>query len=144
MSPAFLAWVRGAARGTAHRATGETHRGEASCASLHRQGGACEAGCCPAWEFRKGSPPFVGILQGAGLLVEGQVHHLELAQEVSFFNKASVLTALDTIPENSKVIIDCTHTKSMAYDVVEILQNYKINAKAKNIIVETINFIEPK
>ena len=77
--------------------------------------------------------------------IEGrQVHHLELAQEVSFFNKASVLTALDTIPENSKVIIDCTHTKSMAYDVVEILQNYKINAKAKNIIVETINFIEPK
>ena len=73
-----------------------------------------------------------------------QVHHLVLAQEVSFFNKASVLTALDVIPENSKVIIDCTHSKSIAYDVVEIIQNYKINAKAKNITVETINFIEPK
>ena len=73
-----------------------------------------------------------------------QVHHLVLAQEVSFFNKASVLTALDVIPENSKVIIDCTHSKSIAYDVVEIIQNYKINAKTKNITVETINFIEPK
>ena len=72
-----------------------------------------------------------------------QVHHLVLAQEVSFFNKASVLTALDAIPQNSKVIIDCTHSISIAYDVVEIIQNYKINAKAKNITVETINFIEP-
>ncbi len=73
-----------------------------------------------------------------------QVHHLVLAQEVSFFNKASVLNALDEIPENSKVIIDCTYSKSIAYDVVEILQNYKINAKTKNITVKTINFIEPK
>ncbi len=73
-----------------------------------------------------------------------QVHHLVLAQEVSFFNKASVLNALHVIPENSKVIIDCTHSKSIAYDVIEIIQNYKINAKAKNITVETINFIEPK
>jgi len=73
-----------------------------------------------------------------------QMHHLVLAEEVSFFNKASVLKALDAIPENSKVIIDCTRSKSIAYDVVEIIQNYKINAKTKNITVETINFIEPK
>ena len=73
-----------------------------------------------------------------------QVHHIVLAQEVSFFNKASVLNALDVIPENSKVIIDCTHSKSIAYDVVEIIQNYKLNAKSKNITVETIDFIEPK
>ncbi len=73
-----------------------------------------------------------------------QVHHLVLAEEVSFFNKASVLKALDVIPENSKVIIDCTHSKSIAYDVIEIIQNYKINAKTKNITVKTINFIDPK
>ncbi len=72
-----------------------------------------------------------------------EVHHLVLSEEVSFFNKASVLNALDVIPENSKVIIDCTRSKSIAYDVVEIIQNFKINAKTKNISVETINFIEP-
>ncbi len=71
------------------------------------------------------------------------VHHLILAEEVSFFNKASVIKALDTIPENSKVIIDCTNSKSIAHDAVEIIQNYKSNAKLKNIKVETINFIEP-
>lgn len=73
-----------------------------------------------------------------------EVHHLVLAQEVSFFNKASVLNVLDKIPENSKVIIDCTQSKSIAYDVVEIIQNFKINAITKNITVETINFIEHK
>jgi len=73
-----------------------------------------------------------------------EVHHLVLAQEVSFFNKASVLKALSTIPNNSKVIIDCTHSKSIAHDVVEIIQDFKINAKTKSITVETINFNETK
>lgn len=72
-----------------------------------------------------------------------EVHHIELAQEVSFFNKASVMRALDAIPANSKVVIDCSKSKSIAYDVIEIIQNYKSNAKTKNISVETINFIEP-
>ena len=72
-----------------------------------------------------------------------QVYHMELAEEVSFFNKASVLQALEEIPENSKVIIDCTKSKSIAHDVVELIVNYRTNAKTKNIQVETVNFIEP-
>ena len=75
---------------------------------------------------------------------EGQeLHHLVLAEEVSFFNKANVIKELDEIPANSKVIIDCSKSKSIAYDVIEIIQNYKSNAKTKNITVEMINFIEP-
>jgi SulP family sulfate permease len=73
-----------------------------------------------------------------------EVHHLVLAEEVSFFNKASVIKALDAIPRNSKVIIDCSKSKSIAYDVVELIQEFKTNAKRKNITVETINFIEPQ
>ncbi len=72
-----------------------------------------------------------------------EVHHIELAQEVSFFNKASVMRVLDEIPVNSKVIIDCSNSKSIAYDVIELIKNYEINAKTKNITVEKINFIEP-
>ena len=68
------------------------------------------------------------------------VHHLVLAEEVSFFNKASLLNTLDTIPSNSKVIIDCTNSKSLAYDVIEIIYDYELNAKTKNIQVEKINF----
>ena len=72
-----------------------------------------------------------------------EVHHIVLAEEVSFFNKASILNALNNIPKNAKVIIDCSNTKSLAYDVIEIIKNYESNAKTKNIIVEKINFIEP-
>ena len=68
------------------------------------------------------------------------VHHLVLAEEVSFFNKASLLNTLDRIPANSKVVIDCTNSKSIAYDVIEIIHDYELNAKTKNIIVEKINF----
>ena len=71
------------------------------------------------------------------------VHHLVLAEEVSFFNKASVIKELEEIPENSKVIIDCSNSKSIDYDVVELIRDFKSNAKTKNIAVETINFIEP-
>jgi SulP family sulfate permease len=73
---------------------------------------------------------------------EGQeIHHIVLAQEVSFFNKASVIHALDAIPANSKVIIDFSKSKSVAYDVLEIVKDFEINAKTKNITVEKIKFI---
>lgn len=72
-----------------------------------------------------------------------EVHHLVLAEEVSFFNKASVIKELEEIPANAKVIIDCTKSKSIAYDVVELIRDFRSNAKTKNITVETINFIEP-
>lgn len=70
-----------------------------------------------------------------------QIHHIVLAEEVSFFNKASVVRALDSIPANSKVIIDCSNSKSIAYDVIELIKDFESNAKTKNIIVEKINFI---
>jgi SulP family sulfate permease len=52
------------------------------------------------------------------------------------------MTVLDAIPANSKVIIDCSKSKSIAYDVIELIKDYEINAKTKNITVEKINFIE--
>jgi SulP family sulfate permease len=70
-----------------------------------------------------------------------EIHHLVLAQEVSFFNKASVIQALDSIPANTKVIIDFSKSKSVAYDVLEIVKDFEINAKTKNIIVEKIKFM---
>ncbi len=73
-----------------------------------------------------------------------QVHHLVLAEEVSFFNKPSILQVLEHIPANAKVVIDCTKCKSIAYDVVEFIHDYQIHAKTKNIEVETIEFKPPK
>lgn len=73
-----------------------------------------------------------------------EVHHIVLAQEVSFFNKASIIEALEAIPKNSKVVIDCSNSKSISYDVAEFIRDYQLHAKLKNIVVETIGFIQPK
>jgi SulP family sulfate permease len=70
------------------------------------------------------------------------VHHLVLAEEVSFFNKASVLNVLNNIPSNSKVVIDFEKSKSVAHDVIELIDDYKTNAKTKNIEVEIRNLNE--
>ena len=66
-----------------------------------------------------------------------EVHHLVLAEEVSFFNKASVLQTLNALPENSKVILDFKNSKAVAHDVLELIEDFKANAKTKNIAVET-------
>lgn len=73
-----------------------------------------------------------------------EVFELVLAEEVSFFNKASILEVLEAIPRNSKVVIDCTNSKAIAYDVVEFIHGYQQHAKLKNITVETISFNPPK
>ena len=70
------------------------------------------------------------------------VYHLVLAEEVSFFNKANITQALDSIPSGSKVIIDCSNSKSIAYDVVELIHDFKENARYKNIEVQTIDFLD--
>ncbi|MGR9085723.1 MAG: SulP family inorganic anion transporter [Gammaproteobacteria bacterium] len=70
-----------------------------------------------------------------------ETHHLILAEVVSFFNKANILQALDSIPAHSKVIIDFSKCKSIAYDVAEVINNYESSAKTKNIAVEKINLV---
>lgn len=73
-----------------------------------------------------------------------ETHHIVFAEEVSFFNKASVLKALDSISENSRVILDFSNSKSVAHDVVELIKDYTVQAKYKNIQVETVKFRYPK
>ncbi len=72
-----------------------------------------------------------------------QTYHLVLAEEVSFFNKANMVKELEEIPENSRVIIDFTNSKSVAYDILELIRDYEINAKSKNIKVNKLKYNEP-
>ncbi len=66
-------------------------------------------------------------------------HVIKLSDEVSFLNKGSILQLLNHIPENSSVVIDGSNTRSIHYDVVEIIENFQASAKSKNINVTTIN-----
>lgn len=72
----------------------------------------------------------------------GITHHIVLAEEVSFFNKASIIELLNSIPKNSNVIIDCSNSKSISYDVVELFKDFRNSAQSKNIDFKTIGFVE--
>jgi SulP family sulfate permease len=69
-------------------------------------------------------------------------HLIRLAEEVSFLNKGSILQMLNQIPQNSKLVIDGSNSSFIDYDVVEIIHDFRIQAKSKNIDLEikNINF----
>lgn len=73
--------------------------------------------------------------------VEGEKIQIDLAQEVSFLNKAAIKQTLVHLPENSNVVINAEHTVYIDHDVLELISDFvHHNAKTKNIKVELINF----
>ncbi|UXX81246.1 SulP family inorganic anion transporter [Reichenbachiella carrageenanivorans] len=71
---------------------------------------------------------------------EGEPIRIELSEDVSFLNKAGFIKTFGLLPENSHVIIDATRSKDIHWDVLELIEDYKINAKSKNIKLELIGF----
>jgi MFS superfamily sulfate permease-like transporter len=61
-----------------------------------------------------------------------------LSEEVSFLNKGSLIKTLDEIPDGKHVIIDGSNSKIIDYDVLEVIENFRINAKERAIEVDTI------
>lgn len=64
--------------------------------------------------------------------------HIVLSEEVSFLNKGALIQALDDIAPGKHVIIDGSNSKVIDYDVLEVIANFQIAAKEKNIQVDTI------
>lgn len=74
---------------------------------------------------------------------DGDVIHIDLAQEVSFLNKAAIKETLTSIPENSKVVINASDTVYIAHDVLDLIKEFKrIRAKEENIKVKLVGFKE--
>lgn len=72
---------------------------------------------------------------------DGDIIHIDLAQEVSFLNKAAIKTTLNSIPENSKVVINASDTVYIAHDVLDLIKEFKkIRAKEENIKVKLVGF----
>jgi MFS superfamily sulfate permease-like transporter len=72
---------------------------------------------------------------------DGDVIHIDLAQEVSFLNKAAIKSTLNDIPENSKVVINAQDTVYIAHDVLDLIKEFKkIRAKEDNIKVKLVGF----
>lgn len=74
---------------------------------------------------------------------DGDVIHIELAQEVSFLNKAAIKATLGKIPENARVIINAADTVYISHDVLDLIREFtEINAVEDNIQVTLVGFKE--
>lgn len=71
---------------------------------------------------------------------EGETISIELAQEVSFLNKAAIKRVLADLPERSRVVIDASRTVYIDHDVLELLRNFLQGSREKDIVVRLLGF----
>ena len=57
----------------------------------------------------------------------------QLAEDVTFLHKASIMATLDNVPDGAKVVIDGTKSISIHPDVREIIRDFETHAKFANI-----------
>ena len=74
--------------------------------------------------------------------VPGEPVRIELAQQVTFFNKASIQHTLDDVPDGGHVIIDATRARFVDPDVVEIIRGFETNAASRGVEVEIIGSLD--
>lgn len=73
----------------------------------------------------------------------GEPIRLELAEDVTFLHKANILKTLSQIPDNSTVILDASRSINIDQDVIEIIEDFKANAKYRSIEVKSISRKNP-
>lgn len=64
---------------------------------------------------------------------------MTLAEEVTFFNKGAILRELDSLPEDSFVELDVRKTRYLDNDIIEILEDFALKAKNRNINIKLIS-----
>ncbi len=64
---------------------------------------------------------------------------MTLAEEVTFLNKGAISRELDNIPEGTFLELDVTKTFNLDYDVQEILDDFSVKAKNRNINIKLIS-----
>jgi MFS superfamily sulfate permease-like transporter len=63
------------------------------------------------------------------------VIQMTFAEEISFLNKASIQKELFDLPKNSRLELDIRNTTYLDYDIVEILEDFIVQARNKNIFI---------
>ncbi|WP_456421978.1 SulP family inorganic anion transporter [Lutibacter sp.] len=64
---------------------------------------------------------------------------MTLAEEVTFFNKGAILKELDSLPRDTYLELDVRKTRYLDNDIIEILEDFSIKAKNRNIDVKLIS-----
>lgn len=69
------------------------------------------------------------------------VHKIKmtLAEEVTFFNKGAILKELDSLPRDTYLELDVRKTRYLDNDIVEILEDFAVKAKERNINIKLIS-----
>ncbi|MFY0604510.1 MAG: SulP family inorganic anion transporter [Flavobacteriaceae bacterium] len=69
------------------------------------------------------------------------VHKIKmtLAEEVTFFNKATILNELDSLPRDTYLELDVRKTRYLDNDIIEILDDFAFKAKERNIDIKLIS-----
>lgn len=60
---------------------------------------------------------------------------IRFRKEVSFLNKALVKSTLERIPDDTAVLIDATRSEFIDKDIVEVMNDFIVNASARGIRV---------
>ncbi|NVK85758.1 MAG: SulP family inorganic anion transporter [Cytophagia bacterium] len=63
-------------------------------------------------------------------------YQIALSEQVTFLNKAQILRELNRIPNDAELYIDASNTVFIEHDVLEIISDFKENAKYRNIVVK--------
>lgn len=72
---------------------------------------------------------------------DGDIIHIDLAQEVSFLNKAAIKETLQNIPEQSFVIINASNTVYISHDILSMINEFAtITSKELSIDVKLEGF----
>ena len=71
----------------------------------------------------------------------GETVHIDLAQEVSFLNKAAIKQTLADLPENSRVVINASNSVYIDHDVIDLIRDFVLlGAKDRDIAVSLVGF----
>jgi MFS superfamily sulfate permease-like transporter len=70
----------------------------------------------------------------------GMPIYLELGQDVTFLNKASIMRTLNELPQGARVVIDAGRSIDIDPDVREIIENFALAAPLRGIRVELLDF----
>ncbi len=63
---------------------------------------------------------------------------LELSENLTFLNKASIIETISHIPDETDIFIDATRSHFIHPDIIEILEDFKKNAEYRGINLEII------
>lgn len=71
----------------------------------------------------------------------GEVVHIELANQVSFLNRAALARALDEVPRGGHLLLDARQTDYIDPDVLDLIRDFKENTgPARGVEVSLVGF----